>query len=314
MAIETTAGPIEPDELGRTLIHEHLLSVSETVRTAFPHLHDEDAEYDRAVAAVKGVQSHRVKTIVDPSVMDLGRDIGFMSRVAQDTGIQLVPATGLYGMHYTFLPHHFQTRDEDYLADAFVHDVEQGIQGTEVKAAFLKCAADEPGITPDVEKLHRAIARASNRTGRPIMAHSRPASETGLDQMRIFTEEGVDPNKVQIAHTGDTDDLDYIEKLLQTGCWIGMDRFGIDLFLATEPRNKTVAALCERGYAERMFLSADACSTLDWYPQEMIAQLAPKWTMTYIFEEILPALGELGVTDEQITTMLDENPVRWLTA
>jgi predicted metal-dependent phosphotriesterase family hydrolase len=85
---------------------------------------------------------------------------------------------------------------------------------------------NQPGITPNVEKVHRAAARASNRTGKPIMAHSRPASGTGPEQMRIFAEEGVDPAKVQIAHTGDSDDLDYIEALLETGCYIGASPLG----------------------------------------------------------------------------------------
>ena len=77
---------------------------------------------------------------------------------------------------------------------------------------------DTPGVTPDIELVHRAIARASLATGTPIMAHSNPAVHTGLDQMRIFTEEGVEPHMVQIAHTGDTDDLDHIEAVLATGC------------------------------------------------------------------------------------------------
>jgi phosphotriesterase-related protein len=136
--------------------------------------------------------------------------------------------------------------------------------------------------------------------------------------MCIFTEEGVDPAKVQIAHTGDTDDLDYIEKLLDTGCWIGMDRYGLDLFLATEPRNATVLALLERGYADRMFLSQDYCSSIDWFPAEVQEYLkaneVPKWSMTFLFEEIIPELKERGMTDEQLTTMLEENPKRWLGA
>ena len=101
-------------------------------------------------------------------------------------------------------------------------------------------------MTPNVEKIHRAAARASQQTGRPIMAHSHPASGTGLEQMRVFAEEGVDPAKVQVAHTGDTDDLDYIERLLDTGCWIGMDRYGLDIYLPTEQRQATVLALLER--------------------------------------------------------------------
>ena len=150
------------------------------------------------------------------------------------------------------------------------------------------------GRHPNVEKVHRAAARAAKQTGKPIMAHSHPASGTGLEQMRIFGEEGVDPATVHVAHTGDTDDLDYIERLLETGCWIGMDRYGLDIFLPTEKRNATVLALLERGYAERMFLSQDFCSSIDWFPREVQEYLkaneVPDWSMTFLFEQVIPAL------------------------
>ena len=144
------------------------------------------------------------------------------------------------------------------------------------------------------------------------MAHSRPASGTGLEQMRIFMEEGVAPEKVMIAHTGDTDDLDHIEELLALGPFIGMDRYGTDIFLPDEKRNATVAELCRRGYSERMVLSQDACATIDWFPEELIGQLAPNWHFAHIFETILPQLSDLGVSDDQIATMLDTTPRRWL--
>src|SRR4051795_2265813 len=188
--VETTEGPIDAEQLGRTLVHEHLTSASEAIRNQFPHLYDFAAERERSLAALRAVKEHGVDTFVDPGCMDLARDAALSRELAAEAGIQMVLCTGIYGSHYTFLPHHFQNHDEDYLADAFVHDAEddEGIHGTGVKAAFFKCAADEPGITPDVEKVHRAAARASNRTGKPIMAHSRPASRTGLDQVRIFRE------------------------------------------------------------------------------------------------------------------------------
>ena len=147
-----------------------------------------------------------------------------------------MPCTGIYT--YDHLPLFFVLRDADAMADLLRHDIEEGIQGTEIKAAFIKCAADEPGVTENVEKVHRAAARASVRTGAPIMAHSRPASETAPRQIEIFEEEGVDLSRVQIAHTGDTDDLDYIERLLDKGVWIGMDRFGLEIFLPFEKRNR----------------------------------------------------------------------------
>ena len=151
------------------------------------------------------------------------------------------------------------------------------------------------------------------------MAHSRPASETGPRQVEIFIEEGVEPERIQIAHTGDTDDLDYIERLLDTGVFVGMDRYGLEIFLPMEQRNATVTALLERGYAERMFLSQDFCATLDWYPAEVATQMmeagaAKGWSMTLIFEEVIPALRESGMTDEQLETMMVSNPKRWLTA
>ena len=143
-------------------------------------------------------------------------------------------------------------------------------------------------------------------------AHSHPASGTGLKQMDVFDEEGVDPAKVVIAHTGDTDNLEYIEELLSRGCYIGMDRYGIDLFLPIEPRNATVIELCRRGHAEKMMLSQDYVSTLDWFPAELIAQTLPKWSFTLVLDEVIPALKEAGVTDEQVNTMMIDAPRRWL--
>jgi phosphotriesterase-related protein len=172
-------------------------------------------------------------------------------------------------------------------------------------------------VNENIEKVHRAVARASVRTGAPIMAHSRPASETGPRQIEIFEQEGVDLTKVQIAHTGDTDDLDYIERLLEKGVYIGMDRYGLEIFLPIERRNATVTALLERGYADRMFLSQDYCATLDWYPVEIEEQMlaagvAKGWSMTLVLDQVIPALREAGMTDEQLETMMVENPKRWL--
>lgn len=308
--VETIGGPVDLGDLGLTLIHEHLRVRSESVVAAFPHLYDEDFEYSRAVEFVSAAVDRGVKTICDPSVMEQGRDVRFMQRVAEETGIQLVVATGIYTYHY--LPPHFQNRDLDYMVDVFVRDIEVGIQGTEMKAAFIKCCTDHQGVTDDVEKVLRAAARTSHRTGRPIMTHSHAQSQSGLRQIEIFEDEGVDPSNVMIGHTGDTDELDYIEELLGHGPFIGMDRYGLDVILPAEQRNATVVELCKRGYADRMFLSQDACCTIDWYPEELRPQMAPKWTMTYVLDEIVPALKEAGVTDEQVTQMMEENPRSWL--
>jgi len=270
-----------------------------------------------AAECARGLIERGVQSICDPTGMLLGRDATLMRRVSEETGLRVVACTGIYT--YDHLPPFFVTRDADFIADCFVHDIEVGIQGTEAKAAFIKCAADEPGITENIEKVHRAAARASVRTGAPIMAHSRPANDTGPQQLDLFEEEGVDLSRVQLAHTGDSDDLDYIEGLLERGVTIGMDRYGLEMYLPFERRNATVIALLERGYAVRMFISADYCATLDWFPPETAKQLiaagAEKdWSMNIVPDKVIPALYELGMTEEQLETMMVENPRRWLTA
>ena len=312
--VETVNGPVDVEEFGLTLIHEHFRATDEAGRVQFPHLYDEKGEWDAAMSDANAVKGHGVQTVVEPSAMFLSRDAAFSKRVADESGLNIILATGVYT--YDYLPQFLMNRDEEAIASIFVHEIENGIQGTGIKAAFIKCAADAAGVTPTIEKIHRAAARASRQTGRPIMAHSRPASGTGLEQMRIFEEEGVEPAKVQVAHTGDTDDLDYIDRLLDTGCWIGMDRYGLDIFLPTDRRNATVLALLEKGRADRMFLSQDYCSTIDWFPLEVQGYLkateVPKWSMTFLFEEVIPELRERGMTDDQLNQMMVENPKRWL--
>ncbi|NLT07438.1 MAG: phosphotriesterase [Solirubrobacterales bacterium] len=314
--VESVTGPLELEELGVTLIHEHLCFRDEANAIQWPHLYDEQALHDAAVVAATGALEVGVRTIVEPTAMFGGRDVRLLERVARETDLQLIACTGIYT--YDFLPHYWVTRDADAMADAFVHDIESGIQRTPIKAGFLKCAADAPGVTENVEKVHRACARASLRTGVPIMAHTFPAGQTGLRQMEIFVEEGVDPAKVQLAHTGDTDDLDHIEALLDTGAWIGMDRYGLEMYRPLASRNETVLALLQRGHADRMFLSADSCATIDWFPAEAEEQLLEHgavdrdWSTRLVHDKVLPALRDGGMTAEQEHTMLVENPRRWL--
>src|SRR3954465_12301145 len=198
--VETVQGPVDAGDLGLTLIHEHVRFRDEAVAENWPERYDGDVEYSRAIEAVNAAKGHGVQTIVEPTAMFGGRDVRFMKRVADETGVRIVPCTGIYT--YDYLPHYFENRDEDAIAAHFVDDIEKGIQGTDIKAAFIKCAADQAGVTPHVEKVHRACARASAQTGVPVMAHSAPAANTGPRQVEIFLEEGLAPEKIQIAPSG----------------------------------------------------------------------------------------------------------------
>ncbi|MDL1873827.1 hypothetical protein FBQ85_01435, partial [Cytophagia bacterium CHB2] len=181
-----------------------------------------------------------------------------------------------------------------------------GLAGTGVKAGILKCATDEPGVTPGVERVLRAVARAHRETGAPISTHTHAGTRRGLEQQAIFTEEGVDLSRVVIGHSGDTTDVAYLEELIANGSYLGMDRFGIDL-VPFEDRAGIVATMCERGHADRMVLSHDASCFIDWLPHDLLPVVMPNWHYLHIHHEVLPALRDRGVTEEQIRAMLVEN-------
>lgn len=308
-SVQTVTGLIDTTQLGFTLIHEHLMVLSDPVVMQWPHLYDEKLLLERAVAQARAVLERGVKTIVDPTVMGLGRNVHLMQQVAQRTGLQVLAATGIYT--YNDLPFYFRNRSIDQMADLFVHDIEVGIQNTSIKAAFLKCATDKQGITRGVEKVLRAVARAHLRTKVPILTHSHAATQNGLLQQDIFEQEKVNLTNVLIGHSGDTDNLDYLVKLMERGSFIGMDRYGLEEnagFISTEKRNATILELCRRGYTDKMTLSQDASCTIDWFEPGQMEIIAPKWTMTYITDEVIPELKKGGLTTAQIETMTVANP------
>jgi phosphotriesterase-related protein len=199
----------------------------------------------------------------------------------------------------------------DPLVAYFVKDITEGIADTGVRAGLLKCAIDEPGLTPGVERTLRAVARAHRETGAPITVHTSVHNESGLTAQRVLAEEGVDLSRVVVGHSGDSTDLDYLKRLADAGSLLGMDRFGIDVILPTDQRIDTVVKLCEEGYAEQMVLAHDASCYIDWFPNAMLAEAVPNWHYEHIHRDVLPALQKRGVSEEQIATMLEANPRRY---
>jgi len=294
-------------------MHEHVFILSPDITANYPEVWGDEAKReDDAIRRLNELKSRGVDSIVDLTVIGMGRYIPRIERVAAATDINIVVATGVYTYNDVPMYFHFTgpggaLGDGEPMVDMFVRDIEHGIADTGVKAAILKCATDEPGVTPGVERVLRAVAKAHRLTGVPISTHTHAATRRGLEQQRIFADEGVDLTRVVIGHSGDTTDLDYLEELIGNGSYIGMDRFGVDVFLPFEDRVNTVARMCERGHANKMVLSHDAACFMDWVPEQLLPAL-PNWHYLHIHNDVIPALKERGVTDEQLTTMLVDNP------
>ena len=314
--VQTVRGPVDTASLGRVLMHEHVFVLSEEIRQNYPSYWDEEERVADAVTRLRELAGRGIGTIVDPTVIGLGRCIPRIQRINAQADINIIAATGLYT--YNDVPFYFGYRGPgrpfgapEPMEEMFVSDITDGIAGTGVKAAFLKCAIEAPGMTPGVERVMRAVARAHLRTGAPITVHTNAHTQSGLAAQKLLAEEGADLTKVVIGHCGDSTDLDYLRKLADAGSLLGMDRFGLDLLLPFGQRVDTVAELARRGYAEKMVLSQDASCFIDWFPREQQVRAAPNWHYTHISDDVLPALRERGVTEEQITAMLVGNPRRY---
>jgi phosphotriesterase-related protein len=314
--LDTARGAIDLTDLGVTLMHEHVFIMTTEIMENYPESWGDGAKREAdAIVRLNELKSRGVDTIVDLTVVGLGRYIPRIARIAAKTKLNIVVATGLYT--FNDVPMYFHYRGPgaplggpEPMVEMFVRDIEHGIADTGVKAAILKCATDEPGLTPGVERVLRAVAQAHRQTGVPISTHTHAATRRGLEQQRVFAEEGVDPSRVVIGHSGDTTDIAYLEELIAEGSYLGMDRFGVDAFLGFEDRVNTVATMCERGHADRMVLSHDASCYFDALPEATLPIALPNWHYLHIHDDVLPALRRRGVTEEQLATMLVDNPRR----
>ena len=321
--VETVKGPVEVDDLGPTLMHEHVFVLSTEHVQNYGHgsWWDEEARLADAVAKLSALDAKGIKTIVDPTVWGIGRYIPRIQRIAEQVEVNIIVATGLYA--YEELPHQYAYRGPDLLIDIpepmvtdFSRDITEGIGGTGVKAAFLKFALETPEPSPGIERIARAIARTHVETGAPITVHTSGPAQSGRLALDLFGKEGVDLAKVVIGHAGDSNDLDYLMELADSGATLGMDRFGLDVFNPTADRIRTVAALATRGYADRMVLAHDASCFIDYFGaahDAARAAAAPDWHYEFISDDVLPALHEAGVTEAQIQQMLVDNPRRYFT-
>ncbi len=307
--VNTIAGPIESAELGQTLSHEHLTSGMGGMER-IPGLYDEDEGVRRCLEALQLAHDAGIRSIIDCTPLDLGRQVSLFQRLAGETPVNVVAATGVY----RWVPLPYAAWDADYVAEYFLRDIQQGIEGTDVRAGIIKLAWDfEYRLTEGgpralrtlLEKCARGAARAAKAAGVPITCHTRARDEQGTPLLDIFEDEGLDLRAVTIGHSNDSDDLDYVRGLAERGATVGLDRFlhGNDEELAR--RSGVALAMIEGGYAEQTCLGHDAAAySMNGGPPDG----GPRpwdpdcWLRISNFE--LPWLRERGATDDDIDALM----------
>jgi phosphotriesterase-related protein len=313
MSVETVGGPVALDDLGRTLMHEHIFIMDPEALQNWGHVFgplywDERERIDDAIAKLTRVREAGIRTMVDPTAPGLGRYVPRVREVAQAAGLQVIVASGVYA--FLELPGFLAYRPTSAIASLFVRELTEGIDDTGVKAAFLKCAVERHGVVGDIPRILEAVAIAAKETGAPVIVHTNAAERTGLLALQTLTGHGVDPTRIVIAHAGDSNDMDYLRTIADTGAWLGCDRFGIEHFNPLEDRIRTLAALLDAGYGNQIHLSHDAACFYDFMTGDpFFADEKPDYLL--ISNQVVPALLDAGVTQEQVDQMMVENPKRF---
>ncbi len=314
--VNTVLGPMPAEKLGITLMHEHFVFAYPgwfADATIAPDDYKEILKIDLDV--IKTAQKYGIKTIIDATPNDTGgRNPALYKDLAKKTGLNIICSTGLYTEHEGS-PAYWMTKAvwgmdiSKMMSELFIKEITQGIGTTGVKAGVIKVGSS-PKMTVYEQAVHKAAVMAQKATGVPIITHTEGPTG-GPEQAEFLLKEGADPKKVMIGHVSNSKDIEYHKAILAKGVYIAFDRIGLDIITPFDINVKNVAELCKAGYADKIMLSHDTVNV--WLGRQVVlpekfAHAFDNWRIDHISKDFIPALKAQGVTDEQIKTMMVDNP------
>ena len=312
--VNTVLGPMPAADLGRTLVHEHVLVgfpgwFMDARRPAF----NRREAVERVVDAFQELHGHGVRTVIDPCPMDLGRDVEICAEVSQKTGINLICATGAY-VEDMGIPWTFRQLPAEAIAEAFVKEIEQGVGDTGIRCGVLKIATGRGKVSDYERKVLTAASMAAKATGIPLISHTENCN-CGHDQIDIATGQGLKSSSLIVGHSCGTDDHPYQKSLADRGSYVGFDRFGLEQEISDAIRTKNLKALADAGHKDKILVSHDTVNCWaggygDFDPIELNKAM-PNWRMTHLFEHIFPELKKMGMSQQDLDDITIANPRRY---
>ncbi|BCJ86353.1 phosphotriesterase family protein [Effusibacillus dendaii] len=318
--VNTVTGPVAAEDLGKTLMHEHFIFGYPGFQgdtTLGPY--DRNAYLQIGIEVAERAKAHGVKTVVDPTPNECGRDPELLREISERTGVQIVCATGYYyeGESATA---YFKFRSamgnvEDEIYEMYMKEITEGIGNTGIKAGIIKLASSKDQITPYEQMFFRAAARVQKETGITILTHTQEGT-MGPQQAELLVSNGADPTRVMIGHMDGNTNVSYHLQTLQYGVNIGFDRFGLEGLVGTPhdvDRVAVLLGLIGLGYQNQIMLSHDTVNIWLGRPLHMpeaMQQMVANWHITHIFDNIIPKLKAAGISDETLHTLFVSNPAK----
>ncbi len=305
MSIQTVLGPIEPADLGVTLMHEHTLvdAWEWGGRLGYDSTVDDEELLVEELAYYRDAGG---SALVDVTPIGLRRDPSGMRRLAQATGLHIIMGCGWY--RERVYPAYIHELSTNALADMLVKELDEGVEGGIRPGIIGEIGTERFHVTPAEEKVFRAAARAQRETGATVTTHTTHFGDLAHEQMDILMEEGVPPERIVIGHLGERRGVKGELAVAERGVYVEIDHVGRAPSAGTQPewrRARNVAELVQAGYLERVLISMDICanSLLRWNGGH---------GFDYLLTTFIPLLRKEGLTEEQIRIILVDNPVRVL--
>jgi phosphotriesterase-related protein len=315
--IQTVTGPISPDELGPTLMHEHLLIGYPGWESHSTCGADRGEQLRVCADRLEELKAAGFRSMVDPCPSDLGRDVEFIAEVASRARFNIICATGLYkesegGAAYWHMRAHSGPQ-VGAMAELFERELRDGVGRTGIRPGIVKLATG-PGKMTDYERgVFEAGARAAAATGAPITTHTDQGT-VGDVQQSLLVAGGVAAQRIVIGHSCGTTDHAYHMGIARGGSYLGFDRFGLDMLHPDAERTRALLRLLQSGAGDRVVVSHDSVWCWRGEPfgsPEAQRRFAEVHTPLHFTRKIAPKLREGGASEAQIRALTLDNPRRF---
>jgi len=302
--INTCLGPVSPDDLGVTLIHEHVMVDFIGAGQVRRDRYDADEVFWVVLPYLKKVYELGCRTLVECTPAYLGRDPALLRRLSEASKLRLITNTGYYGaVGGKYVPEHARSETAQQLARRWTSEHKDGIEGTGVKPGFIKIGVNKGPLSEIDAKLVRAAALTHKLTGLTIASHTGDGV-AALEQLRILQEERIAPSAFIWVHAQNEAQADVQTQAASQGAWIEIDGISESNLSRQVER---IGTLIGRGQIDHTLISLDA----GWY-RVGEAGGGKFRSFEFFFADLIPALRKSGVTEAQIRKLLVENPKRAL--
>ena len=299
--IETLRGPVPPDALGLTYVHEHLLTRPPDWRI------EEDPDYllddpERGLAELERFYHVGGRTLVDATARDYGRNACALLAIAARTSINIVAVTGWNRGDYGY---EALGADDDTLAAMMLGDLLEGMDGTSARAGIAKLGTSDGVILPVEERIARAVGRVQAQTGCPVLTHTTRGT-MALEQLALLESEGADLGKVALSHMDQNLDFDLLAEICLRGAYVLFDGPSKTKYAPDSARIDMLRRLVEAGHADRLLVSGDMGR------RSYLRSYGGEPGFEYILGTFVPLMRSEGFDEALIEAIFVQSPARWL--